>query len=191
MSNKITLTVNGKEISVNPGVTVYWAAKKLGIEIPHLCYGEDLPPMSACRICVVEVEGMRNLAVSCSHPVSEGMVVHTDTERVRRAQRMNLELLLSDHNVECITCEKSGECLLEKYAYEFGIKEPSFPGARNEHVIRQDDPFIVRDYNKCILCGRCVYVCSEIQYDSAIGIAERGFPARVSTSFEKPLQETT
>jgi formate dehydrogenase alpha subunit len=191
MKNKTTLTIDGREISVNPGITIYWAAKKLGIEIPHLCYDEDLPPMSACRLCVVEVEGMRNLAVSCSHPVSEGMVVHTDTERVWRARRMNLELILSDHNVECITCEKSGNCLLEKYAYEFGIKEPSFPGVKNEHVIRDDDPFIIRDYNKCILCGRCVYVCSEIQYDNAIGIAERGFPARVSTSFDKALQETT
>jgi len=191
MGTNVTLTIDGKEISVNPGITLYWAAKKLGIEIPHLCYDEDLPPMSACRLCVVEVEGMRNLAVSCSHPVSEGMVVHTDTERVRKARRMNLELILSDHNVECITCEKSGDCLLEKYAYEFGIKEPSFGGEKNEHVIRDDDPFIIRDYNKCILCGRCVYACGEIQYESAIGIAERGFPARVSTSFNKPLQETT
>jgi formate dehydrogenase alpha subunit len=191
MSDKVTLTIDGTEISVNPGVTLYWAAKKLGIEIPHLCYGEDLPPMSACRLCIVEVEGMKNLAVSCSYPVSEGMVVHTDTERVRRARRINLELLLSDHAIECITCEKSGSCGLEKYAYEFGVKEPSFGGAKNEHTVRDDDPFIVRDYNKCILCGRCVYACAEIQYDSAIGVAERGFPARISTSFDKPLQETS
>jgi len=179
------------QVNVNPGITIYWAAKKLGIEIPHLCYGEDLPPMSTCRLCVVEVEGMRSLAVSCSHQVSEGMVVRTDTERVKRARRINLELILSDHSVECITCEKSGDCLLEKYAYEFGIKEPSFSGEINEHVIRDDDPFIIRNYNKCILCGRCTYVCGEIQYESAINITDRGFGARISTSFEKPLQETT
>ncbi|UCB46067.1 MAG: formate dehydrogenase subunit alpha [Spirochaetota bacterium] len=191
MSNKINLTIDGKPISVNPGITIYWAAKKLGIEIPHLCFGEDLPPMSSCRLCVVEVEGMRNLAVSCSHPVSEGMEVHTDTERVRRARRMNLELILSDHNIECITCEKSGDCSLERYAYEFGIKEPSFSGEKNIHPVLDNDPFIVRDYNKCILCGRCVHACSEIQYESAINIADRGFPAQISTSFERPLQETT
>jgi formate dehydrogenase alpha subunit len=191
MSKQISLTIDGTMIRVNPGITVYWAAKKLGIDIPHLCYGEDLPPLSACRLCVVEVEGMRSLAVSCSHAVSEGMVVHTNTERVMRARRMNLELILSDHAVECITCEKSGSCLLEKYAYEFGIREPSFSGEKNTQEIRNDDPFIVRDYNKCILCGRCTYACGEIQYESAINITDRGFGARISTSFERPLQETT
>ncbi len=191
MSNQITLTIDGKEVSVNPGVTLYWAARKLGIEIPHLCYGEDLPPMSSCRLCVVEVEGMRNLTASCSYPASEGMVVRTDTERVMRARRMNLELILSDHNVECITCEKSGDCLLEKYAYEFGIKEPSFTGAKSGQLVRVDDPFIIRDYNKCILCGRCTYACGEIQYDSAVNLTDRGFGSRISTPFEKPLQETT
>ncbi len=191
MSEEVRLTIDGKEVAVKPGLTIYWAAKKLGIEIPHLCYGEDLPAMSSCRLCVVEVEDMRTLAVSCSHPVSEGMVIHTETERVRRARRRNLEFLLSDHNVECIVCEKSGACLLEKYAYEFGVKEPAFSGERNEHPIRDDDPFIIRDYNKCILCGRCVYACKEIQYDEAINVTDRGFGARVSTSFERPLQETT
>ena len=191
MSEQVTLTVDGQEVTINSGATIYWAAKKLGIEIPHLCYGEDLPAMSSCRLCVVEVEGMRALAASCSHPVSNGMVVHTNTERAKRARKLNLELLLSDHKVECIVCEKSGDCLLEKYAYEFGVREPSFGGGKNEHAIRDDDPFIVRDYGKCIQCGRCVYVCGQIQYDGAINIADRGFGARISTPFERPLQETT
>ena len=191
MSKQLTLTIDGQEISVPEGTTLYWAAKQLDIEIPHLCYGEDLPPMSACRICVVEVEGMRNLAVSCSHPAADGMVVYTDTERVQKTRKYNLELMLSDHTVDCITCEKSGTCLLEKYAYQFGIKEPSFTGARNEQEIIDDDPFIIRDYNKCILCGRCVHVCSEIQYDDAINITERGFAATIGTSFDRTLQDTT
>jgi formate dehydrogenase alpha subunit len=191
MSENLTLTIDGREVSVNPGVTIYWAAKKLGIEIPHLCYGEDLPPMSSCRLCVVEVEGMRNLAASCSHPASEGMVVRTDTERVKRARRANLELILSDHNIECIVCEKSGDCLLERYAYEFGIREPTFGGEKNEHPVYDDDPFIVRDYNKCILCGRCVYACGEIQHDDAISVANRGFASRISTAFDRTLQGTT
>ena len=191
MSENVRLTIDGREVSVGPGVTIYWAARKLGIEIPHLCYGEDIPPMSSCRLCVVEVEGMSTLAASCSHPAAEGMIVKTDTERVRRARKANLELLLSDHNVECIVCEKSGDCLLEKYAYEFGIKEPSYGGERNQHPVHDDDPFIVRDYNKCILCGRCVYACSEIQHDHAISVSNRGFGAHISTAFDRPLQDTT
>jgi formate dehydrogenase (NADP+) alpha subunit len=191
MSNKIKLTINGIDTEVNPGITIYWAAKQLGIEIPHLCYGEDLPAMSSCRLCVVEVEGMRNLPVSCSHPVAEGMVIQTESERVTRARKFNLELILSDHKVECITCEKSGDCLLEKYAYEFGVTAPSFGGEKNEHQILDNDPFIIRDYSKCVMCGRCVYVCNEIQYDGAINIAERGFGAKISTSFDRPLQETS
>ena len=191
MSSNMTLTIDGKEVTVRQGVTLYWACKKAGVEIPHLCYGEDLPPMSSCRLCVVEVEGMRNLAVSCSHPAADGMVVHTDSERVQRARRFNLELILSDHTVDCITCEKSGSCLLEKYAYDFGVTRPSFEGGRNDRGVRDDDPFIVRDYNKCIVCGRCVYVCNEIQYDKAISIGDRGFPATIATAFDRPLQETT
>jgi formate dehydrogenase alpha subunit len=191
MSEKLTLTIDGREVSVSPGVTIYWAARKLGIEIPHLCYGEDLPPMSSCRLCAVEVEGMRTLAASCSHPAAEGMIVKTDTQRVHRARKANLELLLSDHNVECIVCEKSGDCLLEKYAYEFGVKEPPYAGEKNEHPVYDDDPFIVRDYNKCILCGRCVFACAEIQHDHALSVSNRGFPSGITTAFDRPLQETT
>jgi formate dehydrogenase alpha subunit len=194
MRELVTLTIDGKEVRVQPGVTIYWAAKAAGVEIPHLCYGEDIHPMSSCRLCVVEVEGMRNLAASCSYPVSEGMVVHTNSERVMKARRMNLELILSDHEITCITCEKSGSCLLEKYAYEFGISESVFTGenrARNEFPILEENPFIVRDYNKCILCGRCVTACGELQFDNAIDYADRGFKAHISTAFGRPLQDTT
>ena len=194
MSKRVMLNIDGKQVRVPAGVTIYWAAKAAGIEIPHLCYGEDIHPVSSCRLCVVEVEGMRNLAASCSYPVSEGMVVHTASERVMKARRMNLELILSDHDISCITCEKSGSCLLEKYAYEFGISKSMFSGpnrARNEFPIKEENPFIVRDYNKCILCGRCVTACAELQFDNAIDYADRGFKAHISTAFDRPLQETT
>jgi formate dehydrogenase alpha subunit len=194
MRELVTLTIDGKEVRVQPGVTIYWAAKAAGVEIPHLCYGEDIHPISSCRLCVVEVEGMKNLAASCSYPVSQGMVVHTASERVMKARRMNLELILSDHEITCITCERSGSCLLEKYAYEFGISESVFTGphrAKNEFPILEENPFIVRDYNKCILCGRCVAACGELQYDSAIDYADRGFKAHISTAFGRPLQDTT
>jgi formate dehydrogenase alpha subunit len=194
MSEQIKLTIDGTEVRVPTGITIYWAAKKAGIEIPHLCYGEDIHPSSSCRLCLVEVEGMRNLAASCSYPAAEGMVVHTDSERVRKARRMNLELILSDHDISCITCEKSGDCRLESYAYQFGITQSIFSGAnraRNQFPIKEENPFIVRDYNKCILCGRCVLACAELQFDSAIDYADRGFKAHISTAFDRPLQETT
>jgi formate dehydrogenase alpha subunit len=194
MSDFLKLTIDGRETRVRPGVTIYWAARNLGIDVPHLCYGEDVHPLASCRLCVVEVEGMKNLAASCTYPVSDGMVVRTDTERVQRARRLNLELILSDHDISCITCEKSGDCALERYAYEFGIKESVFTGpgrAKNQFPIKEENPFIVRDYNKCILCGRCVLACGELQFDSAIDYAGRGFGARISTAFDRPLQETT
>ncbi|MEE9307642.1 MAG: formate dehydrogenase subunit alpha [Spirochaetia bacterium] len=193
MRELVKLTIDGQEVRVQPGVTIYWAAKAAGIEIPHLCYGEDIHPLSSCRLCVVEVEGMKNLAASCTYPVSAGMVVRTTTERVQKARRLNLELILSDHDVSCITCEKSGSCSLEKYAYEFGISESIFTGpdrAKNVFPIKEENPFIVRDYNKCILCGRCVLACSELQFDSAIDYADRGFKAHISTAFDRPLQDT-
>ena len=194
MRELVTLTIDGKEVRVQPGITIYWAAKAAGVDIPHLCYGEDIHPISSCRLCVVEVEGMKNLAASCTYPVSKGMVVHTASERVMKARRMNLELILSDHEITCITCEKSGSCLLEKYAYQFGISESVFTGEhreRNEFPILEENPFLVRDYNKCILCGRCVSACAELQFDSAIDYAERGFKAHISTAFGRPLQDTT
>jgi formate dehydrogenase alpha subunit len=194
MRELVTLTIDGKEVRVQPGITIYWAAKAAGVEIPHLCYGEDIHPISSCRLCVVEVEGMKNLAASCTYPVSEGMVVHTASERVMKARRMNLELILSDHEISCITCEKSGSCLLEKYAYEFGISESVFTGPHRERSvfpILEENPFILRDYNKCILCGRCVIACAELQFDSAIDYADRGFKAHISTAFGRSLQDTT
>jgi formate dehydrogenase alpha subunit len=194
MSDSIRLTIDGREVTARAGVTIFWAARAAGIEIPHLCYDEELPAMSSCRICVVEVEGMRNLAASCSAPVAAGMVVRTDTERVRRARAMNLELVLSDHAIECIVCEKSGSCRLERYAYEFGIKESIFTGprrARNNHVPDTENPFFVRDYRKCILCGRCVAACRDLQHSSAIDYAGRGFKAKISTAFGRKLADTS
>jgi formate dehydrogenase alpha subunit len=188
----LKLTIDGKQALVRPGVTIYWAARQLGIEVPHLCYGEDVPAISSCRLCVVEVEGQKNLAASCSHPAADG--TRTNTERVLKARRMNLELILSDHSVECITCDKSGSCALERYAYEFGLKDSRFTGphrARNLHKLDKENPFFERDYNKCILCGRCVLACGELQFDSAIDYAGRGFKAHIATAFHRPLLEST
>ena len=184
---KVKLTIDGKAMSVNKGTTVFQAAKAAGISIPHLCYREDLGATGACRICLVEVEGARTLVASCSFPVSEGMVVKTDTPRVINARKMVLELILSDHPFDCMTCEKSGSCKLEKYAYQMGLKSSRFEGERHHYSLETSNPFIGRDYNKCILCGRCVTACNEVQQWGAIDYSGRGFATKVGTAFDRGL----
>jgi predicted molibdopterin-dependent oxidoreductase YjgC len=187
----ITLTIDGMTVKVEAGTTVFQAAKKIGIHIPHLCYREDLSPASGCRLCVVEVEGARNLSASCTLPVSSNMVIKTDTPRVTAARRMVLEFLLSDHPTDCMTCEKSGACKLERYAYLFGIKKSRFEGKKHAYPLRSANPFYERDYNKCILCGRCVTVCHEVQYCAAVDQTNRGFDTKVAAFYDRNMQEST
>jgi len=187
----VSLTIDNKELMVEGGITIFQAAKSAGIEIPHLCYSEDMPPTSACRLCVVEVEGARNLVASCSYPVSNNMVVRTNTERVVRARRQIMELLLSDHPLDCMTCEKSGACDLERYAYELGVSTTRFQGEKHTYPLDETNPFFVRDYNKCILCGRCVAACNEVQFVEAINLAHRGFNTKVAAPYDRSLLDST
>ena len=188
---EIRLKIDGRELSAQEGMTLFQAAKKAGIRIPHLCYREDLPLTTACRLCVVEVEGARTLMASCSVPVAKNMVVRTDTQRVIEARKLVLEFLLSDHPYDCMTCEKSGACKLEKYAYEYGIRKSRFEGEKHAYALRSANPFYERDYNKCILCGRCVAVCQDIQYCDAVDYSKRGFGTKIAASFDRSTQETT
>ena len=187
---EIRLTIDGREVPAEEGMTIFEAARKAGISIPHLCYRHDLTPTTSCRLCVVEVEGARTLVASCALPVAPKMVVRTDTKRVRDARKLVVELLLSDHPYDCMTCEKSGSCKLEKYAYEFGIRKTRFQGEKHEYPLRAVNPFYERDYNKCILCGRCVTVCHEVQYCEAVDYSKRGFTTKVAASFDHSMQET-
>jgi len=186
----IRLNIDGREVKAEGGITIFQAAKRAGIRIPHLCYQEDLTPTAACRLCVVEIEGARTLVASCAYPAANNMVVQTNTERVRNARKLAVEFLLSDHPYDCMTCEKSGSCKLEKYAYEFGIRQSRFEGESHHYVSRAANPFFERDYNKCILCGRCVTVCHELQYCEAVDYSKRGFATKISASFDRPMQET-
>ncbi len=188
--DKISLTIDGKKLAVEEETTILQAAQMIGIEIPHLCYDERLTAPSACRLCVVEVEGLENLVSSCSYPVSEGLVVKTDTERVQKARKLVLELILSDHPSDCLTCEKSGDCELEKYAYELGVSSSRFKGEKSHHGIDASNPFIERDNDKCILCGRCVAVCDEVQMCSVLDYTQRGFKTKISTGFDRPLTDS-
>ena len=181
MANEMTLTIDDVKVTAPEGATIFEAACSVGIDIPHLCYDPKLglPPTSSCRLCLVEVEGANDPVASCSYPAAPGMTVRTNTERLRELRRMVIELLLSDHPHDCLTCEKSGDCDLQKYAYELGVKEAEYVGepVRIEPV--QDGPAIVYDRSKCILCGRCVEVCHNIEVSGAIDFLDRGFDTRI------------
>ncbi|RDV84861.1 hypothetical protein DXX99_02140 [Ammonifex thiophilus] len=188
MAGMVTLTIDGREVTVPEGTTILHAAEALGIEIPHLCYCPGLEGTGACRLCVVEVEKVRGLVVACMRRVAEGMVVHTNTPRVREARKFVLELLLSRHPGLCLSCDKSGDCKLQQYAYELGIKRPFFE-VRDPGYEVKDDLFIVRDYNLCILCGRCIRVC-RTQGADILDFMKRGIETRVGTPLDRPLLES-
>ena len=192
----VNLTINGKQVTVPAGSTILDAAKKLNIKIPTLCYCEKLGcgisnKPASCRICMVEVERRRNLAPACATPVMEGMVVHTNTQRALKARRTVLELMLSDHPQDCLTCPKNQECSLQKLASEFGISEIEFPGASNKFEVDDSSEAIMRDLSKCIMCRRCETVCNKVQTVGALTGYGRGFSAKVGTASMIPLADTS
>jgi len=190
----VKLTIDNKVVEVPKGTTIYKAAKQLGIDIPVLCYMElkDLKienKPAGCRICVVEVEGRRNLAPSCSTDCTDGMVVKTHTMRVIHARRTILELILSDHPKDCLVCPKSGHCELQDMAIKFGVRH--IPGEEYAEMstYRVDtSPSIIRDLDKCIMCRRCEMMCNEVQTVGALSAVNRGFMAVVAPAFEQNLE---
>jgi formate dehydrogenase major subunit len=186
----IRLSIDNREVEIEAGATILQAAKKAGIAIPHLCHQDDMSPAAACRLCVVEVEGARTLVASCAYPAAPNMVVRTGTGRVLAARKLLVEFLLSDHPSDCMTCEKSGECTLQDLAYAMGVTRTRFEGERHTYPIDLANPFIARDYNKCVLCERCVRACGEVQGIYAIDYARRGFNTKVTAPFDGGLQGT-
>ncbi len=181
MTDEVSLSIDDTEVTAPDGTTIFLAARCVGIDIPHLCYDPDLglPPSSSCRLCLVEVEGARTPVASCSYPVSAGMIVHTDTDAIREMRRTIIELLLSAHPHDCLTCEKSGDCDLQRYAYELGVKAPEYAGELIPPQPVQDGPAISYDRTKCILCGRCVEVCHNVEVVGAVDFQERGFDTHI------------
>ena len=188
--SEVKIAIDQREVSIPQNWTILQAAGKLGIKIPTLCHHGELTPCSACRICLVQVEGARNLVPACSYPVTAGMKVETRTERVLQARRLVMELLLSDHPLDCMTCEKTGNCQLQDLAYDMGLTGSRLKGAQHRYPIDGNNPFIVRDYNKCVLCERCTRICDEIQGSFAIEYAHRGFDTKVGVPFHRSLTES-
>ncbi len=187
----ITLTINGKSVTAQQGQTLLQVCRTQGIDIPTLCYLEDLFPSGACRMCVVEVEGARGLVPSCAFPAADGQVVHTHSPRARRARKTIVELLLANHPQECLTCVRSGGCELQTLAQDLGVRERRYEGARREAAIDASSVSLVRDPEKCILCGRCVRVCEEVQGVAAIDFNNRGFQTVIAPACNKSLGGTT
>lgn len=184
MDDKILLTIDGRELDAKPGQTILEVAKEAGIYIPTLCYYPGTTNVGACRVCVVEVEGARTLVASCCMPVSPGMVVKTDTERVLDARRLVVELLWASGDHNCLTCESNGNCELQDLVYRLKIEEPRFKIEPPGYEIEDTNSMIQKDMNKCILCGRCVRVCNEIQVNEILDFSMRGSHARVGPAFD-------
>ncbi len=185
----IHLTINGKNVEVEEGSTILEAARKANIDIPTLCFLKDINEVGDCRMCVVEVEGRRGLATACIQKAEEGMVVHTSTPTVVEARRVVLDLILSNHDRECLTCTRNGNCELQRLAQQFYVDDIRYKGERVAHEIDDLSPSIVRDFNKCILCRRCVATCKKVQGIGAIDSANRGFTSMVSTYGNKSLND--
>jgi formate dehydrogenase alpha subunit len=189
----IKLTINGRQVEAKKGATVLEAALGAGIYIPTLCYDPDLKPYGGCRLCVVEIEGMRGLVSSCTTPATDGMVVHTETPKVNQSRRITMELITANHHGDCLTCPKNQDCELLKIARYLGIEQEHIDRLRKSTRVLPLDtshPAFIHDPNKCILCAKCVRACHEIAFVGAIDIAYRGNSAKIATFGDKPIAES-
>lgn len=183
----VELTINDIKVKAEKGMTILEAAKSVGIHIPTLCHMKELFPTGACRLCVVEVDGMRGLTPSCAYPVAEGMKVQTNSHRVRRSRKTIIELLIENHPQDCLVCVRNKNCELQDLSEKYGVREHRYVGEKKDHAIDISSASMERDPAKCILCGRCVRVCNEIQKVGAIDFTNRGFTTNVTTPYNKGL----
>ena len=185
----IKLNIDGKDIEVEEGTTVLEAARKINIDIPTLCYMKNINEIGDCRMCLVEIEGRRNLVASCVQKAEEGMVVRTNTEKIYNARKTMLQLILSEHNRSCLSCTRNGNCELQKLAIQFNIDNLEYDGNK-DGIIDELSPSLVRDTSKCVLCKRCVAVCKNVQGVSAISVTGRGNNSRISCVFDNSINES-
>ncbi len=186
----ITMTIDGQTVKTTLGTSVLAAALANGIDIPRLCYHQDLLPSGGCRLCLVEIEGRPNPTPSCGLKCEDGLVIHTQTEQLRQMRRDIIDLFVSDHPLNCVVCDKNGACDLQRYAYEYNVSGTSYDFELSRPFYQDDNPFFVRDHQYCIMCGKCVRVCDEVVGANAIDYADRGFTTYIATPFDVPLADS-
>ena len=185
----VNLTIDGTPVKAKPGMTILSAAKSVGIDIPTLCFLKEINEVGDCRMCIVEVEGKKGFATSCIQKVEEGMIVRTHSPAVLEARRVVLDLILSNHHKDCLTCVRSGNCELQNLAIKFNVQNIEYEGEQSQHTIDDLSPSIVRDFNKCILCRRCIATCKNVQKIGAIDCINRGFNSCISTVGDHSLND--
>ena len=185
-----TFILNGKETPFTPGQMILEAAKNAGVVIPTLCHLKGAAPTGACRVCCVEVKGARSLMAACSTPVTPGMDVLTASDAVRKARKLNVELLIAGGSHNCLTCEKSGDCRLQDLARQCRLDNIRFESSEVKYPVEKDNPFIIRDFRRCILCGRCVQACNEVVVNRAISFGYRGAASKIVTGGDKPYNDS-
>ena len=186
---EINLTIDGTKVTVPEGTTILEAARMVNADIPTLCFLKDINEVGDCRMCIVEVEGRRGFATSCIQKVEEGMIVHTHSKEIMEARKIVLDLILSNHQRDCLTCTRNGNCELQTLAMKFNVMDVEYEGEKNKHKIDDLSPSIVRDFNKCILCRRCIATCKNVQKIGAIDCINRGFESCISTTGDKSLND--
>ena len=182
--------LNGKTVPFKTGQSILDAARENGVHIPTLCYLKETAPSGACRVCLVEVMGARSLMASCSTPVSVGMEVQTDTPKIHDARKLVIELLLSSGRHECLLCEMNGNCGLQELAYRYQVDGSRFPKKDDFYPTDDSNPFIIRDFSRCILCGRCVQACNQLVVNQAISQGYRGKDSKIVTGGDNPYMES-
>ena len=186
----LKIKIDGITLQVPEGISVLDAARQANIRIPTLCHLASLSPVGACRMCLVKIDGMRTLTASCVQPVAEGMSIHTHTEEILSARREILELLLANHPADCLYCTRNLDCELQSLAAELGVKAQRFKGLTRHYPLDDTNKFIVRDNEKCILCGRCVRTCQELQCCDVLEFCNRGFDSKVAPAFDTATAES-
>ena len=187
--SKIKITINTREVEAYEGQTVLEAAKNNGIHIPTLCYLKDVTGTGACRVCQVEVEGAKTLCAACVYPVRDGMVIKTNSQRALDARRRVVELIVSNHSKDCLSCIRNTNCELQRLCQELGVREDAFAGEKSEPTFDTVSPGIVRNTSKCVLCGRCVETCMKVQGLGVLGYMNRGFKTKVAPIYDKSFDD--
>jgi formate dehydrogenase alpha subunit len=182
----IEVTINGKKITAESGRTILEICREAKIKVPTLCYDERLEASGGCRLCVVEVKGLNKPLASCTTPAENGMEIVTESENLTEFRKMNLALILSNHPNDCMVCEKAGDCVLQELAYQYQVRPDEYEGEKWDLPIREDNPFITFDPNKCISCARCTRICNDVVMAGTINMVNRGFRTMPDTAFGEP-----